>query len=255
MSDDLTQPLHRVLPPGRKALIIPIDHGLGMGNVPGLERPAELLTALRQAGTDGTLMSAGIAKQIGHLRGEMSLILTLDTQLWSNRPGLLEQIQAEIPVTTVRRAVALGADAVKVLFPWGLDTGVIEENIRLIAQVAEEADQKGLPLMLEPLWMGQALSPHEHDQVIVHGARIALELGADILKVPAVGGAALEQILAWGVPTVFLGGAKQDDPQALYERIALGLQMGASGVVIGRNIWQRPDMSQAIAAIRALMQG
>lgn len=250
---DLTRRLHRVLPQGRKALIIPIDHGLGMGNVVGLERPRELLMALREAGADGTLMSAGVAKQIGHLRGNMSFTLTMDTQLWSNRPGTLESIQAEIPVTSVRRAEALGADVVKVLFPWGLEAKVIGENIRLIAQVAEEADQKGFPLMLEPLWMGASLSPEEHDQVIVHGARISLELGADILKVPAVGAAALEQILAWGVPTVFLGGAKQDNPEALYQRIADGLQMGARGVVIGRNVWQRPDMHEAIVAIRALM--
>ncbi|MBI5811060.1 MAG: deoxyribose-phosphate aldolase, partial [Meiothermus silvanus] len=35
--------------------------------------------------------------------------------------------------------------------------------------------------------------------------------------------------------------------------ISEGLQMGARGVVIGRNVWQRPDMAEAIAAIRALM--
>lgn len=253
MTQTLQQRLQRVLPPDRKTLIVPVDHGLGMGNVPGLERPRELLRALRQAGVDGTLMSAGLAKQIGAERGPMSLTLTLDFQLWSSQPGVQEAIQAQIPVGTVRRAEALGAQAVKLLFPWGLAPEVIRQNVEMIAQVAEEADPAGFPLMLEPFWMGPALSAEEQDRVIVHGARIALELGADILKIPAVGEAALEQILAWGVPTVFLGGAKQDNPQALYRRIAEGLRMGARGVVIGRNIWQRPDMAEAIAAIRALM--
>lgn len=253
MTETLQQRLRRVLPPERKTLIVPIDHGLGMGNLPGLERPRELLRALREAGVDGTLMSAGLAKRIGVERGPMSLTLTLDFQLWGNQPGLQEAIQAEIPVSTVRRAEALEAQAVKLLFPWGLAPQVIRENVAMIAQVAEEADRAGFPLMLEPLWMGPALSAEEQDRVIVHGARIALELGADILKIPAVGAAALEQILAWGVPTVFLGGAKQDNPETLYRRIAEGLRMGARGVVIGRNIWQRPDMPEAIAAIRALM--
>jgi class I fructose-bisphosphate aldolase len=250
---ELTQRLQRVLPPGGKALIIPIDHGLSLGNVQGLENPRATLRALREAGVDGTLMSPGLAKHLGPERGGMTLTLTLDTQLWGNRPGTLETIKAEIPVTTVRRAQALGADVVKLLFPWGLSEAVIAENIRIIAQVAEEADQQGFPLMLEPLWMGDALLPEDQDQVIVHGARIALELGADILKVPAVGPRALEQILAWDVPTVFLGGAKQDDPEALYRRISEGLKSGARGVVIGRNVWQRPDMLEAIRAIRALM--
>jgi len=250
---DLNQRLHRVLPPDRKALIIPVDHGLSMGNVQGLEQPGVILQKLRQAGVDGTLMSPGLAKHIGHQRGDMSLTLTMDTQLWGNRPGVLEVIKAEIPITTVRRAVTLNADVVKILFPWGLDEAVIAQNIRIIADIAEEADRHGFPLMLEPLWMGPALLPDDHDQVIVHGARISLELGADILKVPAVGSRALEQILAWDVPTVFLGGAKQDDPEALYKRISEGLKSGARGVVIGRNVWQRPDMLEAIAAIRALM--
>lgn len=253
MTETLQQRLRRVLPPERKTLIVPIDHGLGMGNLSGLERPRELLRALREAGVDGTLMSAGLAKRIGAERGGMSLTLTMDFQLWGNQPGLQEAIQAEISVSTVRRAEALEAQAVKLLFPWGLAPQVIRENVAMIAQVAEEADQAGFPLMLEPLWMGPALSAEEQDRVIVHGARIALELGADILKIPAVGAAALEQILAWGVPTVFLGGAKQDNPETLYRRIAEGLRMGARGVVIGRNIWQRPDMPEAIAAIRALM--
>lgn len=249
----LSQRLRRVLPPGRKALIVPIDHGLSLGNVQGLENPRATLQTLHEAGVDGTLMSAGLAKQLGPECGEMSLTLTMDTQLWGNRPGTLESIKAEIPVTTVRRAAALGADAVKILFPWGLDPAVIEANIRLIAQIAEGTDQHGFPLMIEPLWMGDALLPEDHDQVIVHGARIAMELGADILKIPAVGPRALEQILAWEVPTVFLGGAKQDNPEALYRRISEGLKSGARGVVIGRNVWQRPDMPEAIRAIRALM--
>lgn len=250
---DLKERLHRVLPPDRKALIIPIDHGLSMGNVQGLENPRALLHKLRQAGVDGTLMSSGLAKHIGQERGTMSLTLTMDTQLWGNRPGVLEVIKAEIPVTTVRRAQTLKADVVKILFPWGLDAPVIKENIAIIAGIAEEADRRGFPLMLEPLWMGAALLPEEQDQIIVHGARIALELGADILKVPAVGPKALDQILAWDVPTVFLGGAKQDDPEALYQRISQGLKSGARGVVIGRNVWQRPDMAEAVRAIRALM--
>ena len=49
----------RVLPADRPALIIPMDHGLTMGNLPGLENPAALLEQLITAGVDGTLMSPG----------------------------------------------------------------------------------------------------------------------------------------------------------------------------------------------------
>jgi class I fructose-bisphosphate aldolase len=52
---------------------------------------------------------------------------------------------------------------------------------------------------------------------------------------------------------VFLGGAKQDDPAALYGRIRRGIELGARGVVVGRNVWQSPDMDSSIAALRTAL--
>ncbi len=84
----------RVLPQDRPALIIPMDHGLTMGNLSGLQDPAALLGHLLDAGVDGTLMSPGLAKQLGSRckAGGMSLTLTLDYQLWSDRAGEVESI-------------------------------------------------------------------------------------------------------------------------------------------------------------------
>ena len=242
----------RVLPSDRPALIVPMDHGLTMGNLSGLQDPAKLLSQLISAKVDGTLMSPGLAKLLGgRVRaGGMSLTLTLDYQLWGDRAGTLERISDEFGVCSVARAHSLGADAVKLLMPYGLGREVTGQVLRLAAAVAGDAQQADLPLMLEPLWMGETLSADEHDGVIVHGARVALELGADILKIPAVGPAALEQILIWGVPTVFLGGARQDDPAALFERIKAGIRAGARGVVVGRNVWQSPRLLDVIASLR-----
>ena len=183
----------------------------------------------------------------------MSLTLTLDYQLWSDKAGTLEHISEEFGICSVERALSLGADAVKLLMPYGLGREVTGQVLRLAAQVAGQTHSSGTPLMLEPLWMGGTLSADEHDQVIVHGARVALELGADILKIPAVGPQALAQVLTWGVPTVFLGGARQDDPAALFERIRAGIAAGARGVVVGRNVWQSPKMLDVIAALRRVL--
>ncbi len=218
--------LERVLPSGRAALIIPMDHGLSLGAIAGLEDPAKLLGQLAEARVDGTLMSAGMAKTLaGQCRSAgMSLTLTADDQYWGNRPGTPEHIGG---ILTVCRA----------------------------QQAAEESYAAGLPLMLEPLWFGPALSPDEHDEVIVHAARIAWEYGADILKIPAVGPRALAKILRWGVPTVFLGGAKTDDRTQLMDRIRHGIEAGARGVVMGRNVWQSADMHGMIAQLQTVTGG
>jgi class I fructose-bisphosphate aldolase len=244
-----------VVPADRKVLIIPMDHGLVMGNLPGLERPATLLDALIEARTDGTLMSAGMAKLLGHRAKDagMSLTMMVDHQIWGDRPGTVESIHSIQTIVPVAMAAALGADAVKALFVCGLGTDIAAANVAVAAQLAAEAHEVGMPLMLEPLWFGEPLAADDHDEVIVHAARMALELGADILKIPAVGASALAQVLAWGAPVVFLGGAKQVDPTALFDAIRTGLAAGASGVVVGRNVWQRPDLSSAIEQLRTCL--
>lgn len=245
----------RVLPENRAALIIPMDHGLTMGNLMGLQDPEQLLDQLLAARVDGTLLSPGLAKQLGQRcrAGGMSVTLTLDYQLWSDRAGELERISDVFRICTVQRARDLGADAVKLLMPYGLGREVTGQVLRLAAEAAQEAQTHDLPLILEPLWLGDTLTAEDHDQVIVHGARVAVELGADILKIPAIGDAALAQVLKWGVPTVFLGGAKQDNPASLMERIQHGIRMGARGVVVGRNVWQSKDMAGMIEDLRGAL--
>lgn len=247
--------MHPLLRADRKTLIVAIDHGLVMGNISGLEDPGAILDRLIDHGVDGTLLSPGLARIHGARcqAAAFPYALTTDFQLWGNRPGTLDRIGSADTICSVERAKDLGASAAKLLFMWGLDRDVVADSIAIAAHAVEEAHAVELPVMLEPLWFGEALAPHELDEVIVHGARIAVELGADILKVPAVSPKAIETMAVWGRPIVLLGGAKQDDPSALIAQITAGLEAGATGVVIGRNVWQHPDMGAVIGAIQAAL--
>ena len=144
----------------------------------------------------------------------------------------------------------MGGDVYKLIVGWGLSDEVMMQNLKITAQAAEAAFRAEIPLMLEPLWFGPPLSGEEHDEVILHAARIAWEYGAGILKIPAVSLGTLEQILHWDVPTVFLDGAKTDNQTELLERVRLGVEAGARGVVVGRNVWQSADMDKVIAQLR-----
>lgn len=253
----LKRRIEHVLPAERAALIIPMDHGLSLGAIPGLEHPAALLRRLIDAQVDGTLMSAGMAKKLAPIckQAHLSLTITADDQYWGNIPGQPESIRGVLTACKVDRAEDVGGDVYKLIMGWGLPDEVMMQNLQVTAKAAEAAYDAGLPLMLEPLWFGPPLSAEEHDQVILHAARIAWEYGADILKIPAVGLQTLEKILLWDVPTVFLGGAKTDDRSALLERIRQGVQAGARGVVVGRNVWQSPDMDTVIGQLREAIGG
>lgn len=242
----------RVLPPETKVLIVPIDHGLAMGNVAGLEDPSATLQVLASNGVDGTLMSPGAARRLGGVTAEhqMSLTVTLDFQLLGEKAGDVGSVRGVAQACSVRQALELGADAVKVLFVWGAGDDLLVEDIKLIATVLEEAHLHGIPVMVEPLWFGSSLNEDEHEDFVVHAARIAFELGADILKVPVVGIASVEAMLRWGAPIVFLGGVKQNDPRSLLAGVKAGLEAGVSGVVIGRNVWQSDRMQAVLTELR-----
>lgn len=250
-------PLERVLPPDSKSLIVPIDHGLTMGNVAGLEDPAELLQELAAAGVDGTLMSPGAARRFGSQwkADRRSLTITLDFQLLAAEPGELGPVRQIAQVSSVRQAVDLGADAVKALFVWGAGDELLARNVALIGSIAEEAHRARLPVMVEPLWFGGALSASDHEAFVVHAARIAFELGADILKVPVVEVTAVEAMLRWGAPVVFLGGPRRDEPNEMLADVRAGLAAGVSGIVIGRHVWQSPRMAAMLSELREAMGG
>ena len=110
-------------------------------------------------------------------------------------------------ITSVARAAALGVDGVKVLMPWDTPAEERADCAELVATVIREAEPFGLPVMVEPICLA---APRPPDAVAIEGdgARMAAELGADIIKVMYPGDP--ELLSAWcaelGVPLVILGG-------------------------------------------------
>jgi class I fructose-bisphosphate aldolase len=83
------------------------------------------------------------------------------------------------------------------------------------------------------------------DSAIAHASRVAAELGADIIKIPAPKD---DEVLAGitaglPVPIVVAGGCKIPETRMFLERIERSLVIGARGVAVGRNVFQhsRPE--------------
>lgn len=234
-------------------LIVPVDHGLSLGNVRGLENPESVLRELVHLGIDGTLASPGVARRVGSLCREahIGLILTLDTQVWAKSQHGEDYVRDIALISSVAQAQRLGVDAVKILLVQGsADPRVFMDNIEMMAEVVEEADAVRLPVMVEPVWFGAKLETPDYEQAIWHGSRIAMEVGAHILKIPVLSPQVTEKITAWGLPVYFLGGALSDDQSGLLQQVRDGLKAGVRGVVFGRNVWQSASMSDAVRRLR-----
>ncbi len=243
-----------------RAVIIPIDHGLFMGSLEGLKAPFDIAEKLVEARIDATLMSFGMAKltkELFNRKNAPSKILTADFILLSNIPGNVDGILGYDAISSVEQAVKWGFDAVKVLLAWGTNGKILMDNIRSIGKFARECDKWDMPLMIEPVLWGRDVPDDKRDDPILieHACRIAVELGADILKAPYTGDKeSFARIVSNShVPVVILGGPKMSNIRDVLQTAKDSLDAGGRGVVFGRNVWQHPEMEKVLMALKDIV--
>jgi class I fructose-bisphosphate aldolase len=255
--------MSRILnPKSGKSVIIPIDHGIVMGNVEGLEDPIKILKQLINTGIDGTLLSPGIGKisiDLFSSKDAPGRILTADIPLLSTVPGGSGEVVGHEIIADVEFALRYNFDIVKVLFPWGEREHVQMESVRVVSALANECDGWNMPLMVEPVLWGEAISKEKRNdpKIIEHASRMALEIGADILKIPYTGDKSEFKDLVNNLkaPVFILGGPKMDNVEGVLRVAKESIEAGAKGIVFGRNVWQNPKMKGLVGALKAVVHG
>lgn len=227
---------------GRRIVILPVDHGLALGEVEGLEDPVQVaLKFARETDIDGTLCSAPVAVRLreGGFPQDALAVVTLDSALqgWE---GSIRQVA----VCSARRAMEIGCDGVKVLMSW--EEGLEERAsvLRLVADAVASGRDAGLPVVVEPVAAGgtQRIEVTEIERRELEAARIAIEVGADVIKIRIWDSPRFEKFVSkCPVPVVALGGGLSGGSGGVVDVVKRGLDIGLSGVFVGRNVWQRPE--------------
>lgn len=92
---------------------------------------------------------------------------------------------------------------------------------------------------------------------ISRGCRIAVEIGADIIKTmspPDVSDMS-ELAAACPVPLVALGGPKMGSEDDIVDLARNVVKEGASGIAFGRNVWGSADPKAVILRLREAVHG
>jgi class I fructose-bisphosphate aldolase len=230
--------MQRLFPKDRAAIIVPIDHGLIFGRIDGLEAPAKVMRRLAETSATGFMMSPGLVKrtqtELGVL-GNFSRVMAID-MFW---PLLDASTGTGALIATVEDAVRLGVDCVKLLMPWNTDDVEKVQLCKRIGSVISAAAPFGMPVMVEPVMLGAPRTP-DVIKAECEVARIAFELGSDIIKIAFPGAentAALVDEL--DVPIVIAGGPLDGGADALLQQVRDVVSAGAAGLIVGRNVWQR----------------
>lgn len=232
--------------------ILPIDHGIVMGNIEGLENPVQVLRDLYSDHIDAVLINEGVNHQALDLLGKRaapSRILNASTY-YENGNNVFHG-----PVYSAEFALRKGYDAIKVLLLWDLPVEEKLKNVEFIANLIEEANKWEIPVMVEPTTLHAIEDKHTRIAVLSDATRIAFELGADILKVahPNDPDVLSNWCQYFNVPVVLLGGSKNDTVEEIIRKVAEAMEIGVKGIAMGRNVWQRP-VQEAQSVFRQLIQ-
>lgn len=143
---------------------------------------------------------------------------------------------------TVEEAVHLGAKAVGYTIYVGSEFE--SQMTKEFAQIEEAAEKYHLPVIGWMYPRGKAVVGRENSkEILAYAARLGLELGADMVKLPYTGDI---ESFKWVVKSagkcsvVVQGGIKTSTEQFV-QFAKDALTTGITGLAVGRNIWQDPN--------------
>ncbi|MCF0225934.1 MAG: class I fructose-bisphosphate aldolase family protein [Methanobrevibacter sp.] len=233
----------------KRTVIAPMDHGVSSGPLKGIVDIDSTIEKISQGGADAVLMHKGIVEQ-GH-RGygkDIGLIVHL-----SASTALAPDPNNKVLVTTVEKAIQLGADAVSVHVNLGSNTE--SEMLQELGLISETCSKWGIPLLAMMYPRGQKVE-NEHDvELVKHAARVGSELGVDIVKTNYTGDPDSFKEVVEGalVPVVIAGGPKVETNEDLLRMVKDSLEVGGAGVAFGRNLFQADDPFNVTKAISELV--
>ncbi len=232
----------------RRTVMIPMDHGVSVGPIAGLEDPREAVARAAKGGASAVVLHKGLVPLCRDYFGNgLALIVHLSASMM-NSP----QPNRKILVCTVEEAVALGADAISVHTNLGEDGDV--DMVGDLGRVTSRAHELGFPVLCMAYPRGRMVKNPFDTEVVKHAARLGAEIGADMVKTNYTGSPETFKEVVQGcpVPVIIAGGPRMEDDRAALEMIHGALEAGAKGVSIGRNVFQHKDpvaMTRAIARI------
>jgi class I fructose-bisphosphate aldolase len=165
-------------------------------------------------------------------------------------------------IASVEDAVRLGADAVGYTLYVGSPRQA--EDFVQFRKVREDAERYGMPIIVWSYPRGEAIEAKggkDSLYAIDYAARVACELGADIVKInvpkanpekdakapkpynsmtPSREEATRMVVESAGKAFVLFSGGEMEGDGSIVDKARLAMDSGATGLIFGRNVWQRP---------------
>ena len=225
------------------ALFLPVDHGYFQGPTRKLEEPRKTIEPLLPY-ADAVFITWGVLRS--SVDPDKSKPVILRVSGGTSMVG--KDLSNEGITTSMEEAIRLNVAAVGISIFVGSDYE--KESLLNLSKLVDEGEKYGIPVMAVTA-VGRELEKRDA-RYLGLSSRIAAELGARVVKTYWC-----EEFdrVATGcpVPVIMAGGPQTETELEVLEFVHDGMQRGAIGVNLGRNIWQNDFPVAMIKAIRAVV--
>jgi putative autoinducer-2 (AI-2) aldolase len=236
--------LSKLIQPDGRALFLPIDHGYFQGPTHCLERPGKTIAPLIPF-ADAIMLTRGVLR--ASVAPDIKVPIILRVSGATSVVG--KDLANETLITSVRDAIRINASAVSMSIFVGSDYE--HQTLANLGKLVDECEEYGIPVMAVTA-VGKEMEKREA-RYLALCCRIAAELGARVVKTYYCEKDFDKVVEGCPVPVVMAGGPKVDTELEVFEFVYDGLQKGAIGVNLGRNVWQSKHPRAMIEALRSVI--
>jgi putative autoinducer-2 (AI-2) aldolase len=226
-----------------RCLFLPIDHGYFQGPTRKLEQPRKTLEPIVQY-ADAVFVTRGVLRSSVDPDKAKPIILRV-----SGGTSMVGKDLANEGITTsMEEAIRLNVSAVGISIFVGSDYE--KESLLNLSKLVDDGEKYGIPVMAVTA-VGKELEKRDA-RYLALCSRIAAELGARVVKTYWCEN--FDKVTqGCPVPVVMAGGPHVDTELEVFEFVHDGIQKGAVGVNLGRNVWQNDYPVAMIKALRAVI--
>jgi putative autoinducer-2 (AI-2) aldolase len=222
-------------------LMLAVDHGYFLGPTERLEVPRRAINPLLPY-ADSLMLTRGILRTSVDPKYDIPIVLRV-----SGATSIIgEDLSKETITTSIEEAIRLNASCLALSIFVG--SKYEHQTLANLAKLVDEGEKYGIPVLAVTA-VGKEMA--RDARYLGLACRVAAELGAHVVKTYYCDN--FEQVVeGCPVPLIIAGGKKLPEPEALklaYDAIT----HGASGVDMGRNIWQSDWPVAMIKSVQAIV--
>jgi putative autoinducer-2 (AI-2) aldolase len=230
-----------IRPEDGRCLMLAVDHGYFLGPTERLEVPRKTITPLLPY-ADSLMLTRGVLRTSVPPERDIPIVLRV-----SGGTSIIgEDLSKETITVSIEEAIKLNASCLALSIFVG--SKYEHQTLANLAKLVDEGEKYGIPVLAVTA-VGKEMG--RDTRYLGLACRIAAELGAHVVKSYYCDN--FEQVVeGCPVPLIIAGGKKLPEVDALklsYDAI----HHGASGVDMGRNIWQSDWPVAMIKAVKAIV--